>query len=133
LQHDLIVDQPGQRVAYVVDARFDADNAARIVALAHDADLLYAEARFLHVDRDEADKRYHLTARHAGFLARAAGVRRLEVFHFSPRYQGMAQAFHGEARAEFLGETRLEDEEPWAAGLLPAALPPAARPLAERA
>jgi ribonuclease Z len=119
LTRDLVIDQPGQRIAYVVDARFDRENAPRIVALARDADLLYSEARFLHADRDEADKRFHLTARHAGFLARAAGVRRLEVFHFSPRYQGMAQAFHAEARAEFHGETRLEDEEPWLLELLP--------------
>ncbi len=116
----LIVDQPGQRIAYVVDTRFDPENASRIVALARDADLFYCEARFLDADRDEADKRHHLTARHAGFLARAAGVRRLEVFHFSPRYQGMAQAFQVEAQAEFHGETRLEDEEPWIADLLPA-------------
>lgn len=117
----LIVDQPGQRIAYVVDTRFDPESASRVVTLARDADLFYCEARFLDCDRDEADKRHHLTARQAGFLARAAGVRRLEVFHFSPRYQGMAQAFQLEARAEFRGETRLEDEEPWVAELLPAA------------
>ena len=125
LKELLIVDQPGQRIAYVVDTRFDPENAARIIALARDADLLYCESRFLDADRDEADKRFHLTARHAGFLARAAGVRRLEVFHFSPRYQGMAQAFHAEARAEFLGETRLEDEERWIADLLPSGALPA--------
>lgn len=133
LKRDLIDVRPGQRVAYVVDARFDPANAPRIVALARDADMLYAEARFLHADRDEADKRHHLTARHSGFLARAAGVRRLEVFHFSPRYQGMARAFHAEARTEFLGETRLEDEEPWAAALLPAERPPSAVRTAEPA
>ncbi len=107
----LIVDRPGQHIAYVVDTRFDLDNARRILALARDVDLLYAEARFLDVDRDEADKRHHLTARQSGFLARVAGARRLEVFHFSPRYQGMAQAFHAEAQAEFRGQTRLEDTE----------------------
>ena len=118
LKRDLVDDQPGQRIAYVVDTLFDAANAARVIALARDAYLLYAEARFLDQDRDEAEKRHHLTARQAGFLARAAGVGRLEVFHFSPRYQGMAQAFHTEARAEFTGETRLEDDEPWVAELL---------------
>ena len=121
LRRDLILEQPGQRIAYVVDTRFDRDNAERIVALARAADVFYCEARFLDVDRDEAEKRHHLTARQAGFLARAAGVHRLEVFHFSPRYQGMAQAFHTEARAEYGGDTRLEDEEPWAASLLDAA------------
>ena len=117
LARELIIDHPGQRIAYVVDTRFDADNAHRIVDLARNADLLYAEARFLEVDRDEAEKRHHLTARQSGFLARIAGARRLEVFHFSPRYQGMAQAFHAEAQAEFRGETRLEETEPWIAHL----------------
>jgi ribonuclease Z len=127
LRRELVVEQPGQRIAYVVDTRFDRDNAERVIKLARGADVFYCEARFLHVDQDEADKRHHLTARHAGFLARAAGVRRLEVFHFSPRYQGMAQAFHTEARAELMGETRLEDEEHWAGDLLSATTPPTGR------
>jgi ribonuclease Z len=127
LKRELLIDQPGQRVTYVVDARFDLENATRIVELARDADVLYAEARFLETDREEADKRYHLTARHAGFLARAAGVRRLEVFHFSPRYQGMAHAFRAEAQAELTGETRLEEDEPWTAALLSTAGEPTRR------
>lgn len=118
LCRDLVDDHPGQRIAYVVDTLFDEENAARIITLADNADVFYCEARFLDADRDEAEKRHHLTARQAGFLARAAGARRLEVFHFSPRYQGMAQAFHVEARAEYSGDTRLEDEVPWAATLL---------------
>jgi len=118
LRRDLVDDQPGQRIAYVVDTLFDRPNAERIVKIARGADVFYCESRFLDVDRDEADKRHHLTARHAGFLARAAGVKRLEVFHYSPRYQGMAQAFQLEAWAEFSGETRLENEVTWAAELL---------------
>ncbi len=118
LKRELIVEQSGQQIAYVVDTLFDAANASRIVDLARDVHVLYAEARFLHADRAEAESRYHLTARQAGFLARAAGVRRLEVFHFSPRYQGMAQEFYTEARAEYLGETRLEREEHWAGDLV---------------
>jgi len=118
LRRELVDDRPGQRVTYVVDTLFEPESAERIVALASSADVFYCESRFLDVDRDEAEKRHHLTARQAGFLARAAGARRLEVLHFSPRYQGMAQAFHTEARAEYVGETRLEDEVPWAAALL---------------
>lgn len=118
LRRELVDDHPGQRIAYVVDTLFEPTSAARIVGLARAADVFYCEARFLDVDRDEAEKRHHLTARQAGFLARAAGARRLEVFHFSPRYQGMAQAFYAEARAEWVGETRLEDEVGWAGPLL---------------
>jgi ribonuclease Z len=132
LKRELVTDQPGQRIAYVVDARFDPENAARIVQLARGVDVLYAEARFLDADREEADKRYHLTARHAGFLGRAAGVRRLEVFHFSPRYQGMAQAFRVEAHAELTGATRLEDDEPWVADLLASGDPPPRRAAAPK-
>ena len=121
LARDLIQDQRGQQIAYVVDTRFDPDNGRRVVELVRDVDLLYTEARFLDADRDEAEKRHHLTARQSGFLARVAGARRLEVFHFSPRYQGMAQAFHAEAQAEFRGETRLEETESWVAELADAA------------
>jgi ribonuclease Z len=124
LARDLIQDQRGQQIAYVVDTRFDPENGRRVIALARDVDLLYAEARFLDVDRDEAEKRHHLTARQSGFLARIAGARRLEVFHFSPRYQGMAQAFHAEAQAEFRGETRLEETETWIAALADATRTP---------
>ncbi|MCC6766423.1 MAG: ribonuclease Z [Deltaproteobacteria bacterium] len=129
LRRELVDDHPGQRIAYVVDTLFEPTSAARVVGLARAADVFYCEARFLDVDRDEAEKRHHLTARQAGFLARAAGVRRLEVFHFSPRYQGMAQAFHAEARAEWVGETRLEDEVSWAAALV--ADGPAVAPVVE--
>lgn len=118
LRRELVVDTPGQRIAYVVDTSFEPTSAARIVELARAANVFYCEARFLDIDRDEATKRHHLTARQAGFLARAAGVGRLEVFHVSPRYQGMAHALYTEARAEWGGETRLEEEVPWAASLL---------------
>jgi ribonuclease Z len=93
----------GQKVAYVVDTLFSPANAARVVRLAADADLFFCEAPFLEADLDQASRRYHLTARQAGALARAARVRRLEVFHFSPRYEGRYGDILAEARAEFAG------------------------------
>src|SRR5205823_5932336 len=75
----------GQKVAYVVDARYDEENAAKIVDLAKEADVFYCEAPYLDRDADKANDRYHLTARQAGLLARMAHVRELVVFHFSPR------------------------------------------------
>jgi len=93
----------GQKVAYVVDARYDAENEAKIVELARDADVFYCEAPYLERDADKAQERYHLTARQAGLLARKAGVRELVVFHFSPRYTGMGEAIRKEAREAFEG------------------------------
>jgi ribonuclease Z len=94
---------PGQKVAYVVDTLFSPGNAAAVVRLAAGADLFFCEAPFLEEDLEQAARRYHLTARQAGALARAAGVRRLHVFHFSPRYEGRYDDIVAEAQAEFAG------------------------------
>jgi ribonuclease Z len=79
---------PGQKVAYVTDAADTPANRTAIVALAHNADLLFIEAAFAKADAQLAAERAHLTTDAAGSLARAAGVRRVEPFHFSPRYSG---------------------------------------------
>lgn len=100
----LIVETPGTKLAYVVDTLFSRQNAAQIVALARDADVFFCESLFLDEDRDQALRRYHLTARQAGTLARLAGVKRLEVFHFSPRYDGQGERLYGEAAAAFSGD-----------------------------
>ena len=91
----------GQKIAYVVDARYDEENEAKIVELAREADTLYCEAPYLEHDAAKAQERYHLTARQAGLLARKAGVRTLVVFHFSPRYTGMGETIEKEAREAF--------------------------------
>ena len=94
---------PGQRVAYVTDAAYHADNARRIVQLAAGADLLFIECTFLAADTDEAARKPHLTARQAGALAREAGVHVLVPFHFSPRYAGREAELRAEAAAAFGG------------------------------
>ena len=93
----------GQKLAYVVDARYDEENEARIVALARKADVLYCESPYLDVDAEKARDRYHLTARQAGLMARRAEVRDLVVFHFSPRYTGQGEAIEREAQEAFQG------------------------------
>lgn len=110
LRDRLIVETPGQKLMYVVDTLFSRQNVAQIVELARGADIFFCESLFLDEDRDQALKRYHLTARQAGTLARLAGVKRLEVFHFSPRYDGMGERLYAEAEAAFRGE--LEADEP---------------------
>jgi len=93
----------GQKIVYVVDARYDDENEAKIVELAHGADVFYCEAPFLDRDAEKARERYHLTARQAGLLARKAGVRDLIVFHFSPRYTGQGVTIMREAMEAFQG------------------------------
>lgn len=95
---------PGQKIAYVVDAVYHAENARRIVELVRNADILFMETVFLTQDAERAATRFHLTARQAGTLARTAGVKHLVPLHFSPRYSDDPEAFRREAEAAFAGD-----------------------------
>jgi len=88
LKRKIVQITPGQKVAYVVDTVFSEENARRITALARDADILFIEATFTREDAARAADRHHLTSEQAGDIARRARVRRVEPFHFSPRYGG---------------------------------------------
>ncbi|MFA5180882.1 MAG: MBL fold metallo-hydrolase [Syntrophales bacterium] len=94
---------PGQKIAYVTDALYSEDNAGIIINLARDADILFIEGSFLDVEADQAARKYHLTARQAGALAREAGVKRMIPFHFSPKYRGGEEQLIEEAATAFSG------------------------------
>lgn len=79
---------PGERLAYVTDVAGHEENTAKLVEFLSDTDVLYIEAVFLEEDREHAARKAHLTARHAGAIARAARVKSAIPFHFSPRYMG---------------------------------------------
>lgn len=79
---------PGQKIAYVTDVAWHRDNVARIVELARDADLFYIEAVFMERDAEHGQRKFHLTARQAGEIARTANAGAVMPMHFSPRYQG---------------------------------------------
>lgn len=64
----------GQKIAYVTDVAWLQDNVTRIVELACNADLLYIEAVFMERDAAHGLRKFHLTARQAGEIARAAGA-----------------------------------------------------------
>lgn len=94
---------PGQKIAYVVDVVYHAENAARIVQLVRGADVLFIETVFLERDAERAAARFHLTARQAGTLAREAAVQHFVPMHFSPRYSDDPDALQREAQAAFAG------------------------------
>ena len=96
---------PGQKVAYVTDAADTPANRASIIRLAQNADLLFIEAAFVQADTALAAERAHLTTAAAGSLAREARVRRIEPFHFSPRYSGEETRLLNEVMAAFAGQT----------------------------
>jgi ribonuclease Z len=94
----------GQKICYVTDAGYTPENAAKIVALAQNADYLFIEATFLHAEAARAAERSHLTARQAGELACAANVSRVIPFHFSPKYRGREEELREELEKAWRGE-----------------------------
>lgn len=106
---------PGQKIAYVTDVVYHPANAAAIVDLARDADLLFIEATFAADEEERAAEKHHLTSRQAGLLGRQAGAKRVVPFHFSPK--------HAEEGDRLLRET-LEAFETSSREDIPAAPPP---------
>ena len=98
---DVLTVTRGQKIGYVTDAADTPANRKAIIDLVRGADLLYIEAAFAEADAALAAERAHLTTRAAGEIARAAGVRRVEPFHFSPRYGGEEERMVAEVMAAF--------------------------------
>jgi ribonuclease Z len=100
---DLVSLGPGQKVAYVTDVADTPANREAIAGLARGADIFFLESCFAADETERAAARAHLTTRAAGEIGRAAGARRLEPFHFSPRYVGEEERMLAEVAAAFSG------------------------------
>jgi ribonuclease Z len=95
----------GQKIGYVTDIADTAANRAAAVSLVRNADMLFIESPFAQADAALAIQRSHLTTMAAGAIAREAGVRRVEPFHFSPRYAGEEVRILNEVNAVFEGRS----------------------------
>lgn len=104
LKREVVSITAGQKIAYVSDCRYSRENEEKIVRLAEGADVFFCEAAFLEKDREKAAAKDHLTAGQAGLIARKAGVKSLNVFHFSPRYDKCPEALEQEAQLAFRGD-----------------------------
>ena len=100
---DIVTVTPGQKIAYVTDTADTPANREAIIGLARNADILFIEAAFAQADGALAAERAHLTTAAAGRIAREAGVRRVEPFHFSPRYAGEEDRLLSEVVTAFGG------------------------------
>jgi ribonuclease Z len=90
--------------AYLSDTRFDMEFASIVQGV----DLLFHEATFLDRDKKLAAQTQHSTAAEAAALAKAAGVKKLLIGHFSSRYKDPLQ-FEQEARKIFKNTSAVND------------------------
>jgi len=105
LKEKIAIISPGQKITYIADMIGSPENITKAVDLAQDSSALFIEAAFLDKDKDMAQKKYHLTAKEAGIVARRASVKELRLFHFSPRYFGQEKELIQEAMTAFRSGT----------------------------
>ena len=100
----LVLITKGMKIAYISDAVCSPENEMKMISIAEGSDILFIEAPFLNEDKARAAEKFHLTAYQAGTLARKAGVKRMTLYHFSPKYQGEGEKLKEEATRAFAGE-----------------------------
>jgi len=87
----------GRVVVYTGDTR----PTERIVEFSRNADVLIHDATFSHELLERAKIEGHSTAKEAAEIAAAAAVKRLYLFHISPRYDDNPEQLLSEARSIF--------------------------------
>ena len=97
--------RPGRRIVYTGDTR----PSRKITEFARNADVLIHDATFGSEFEEEAGEEGHSTARQAAEIALKAGVKRLYLFHISPRYEGNEEKLLEEAREIFPESYLAED------------------------
>jgi len=86
----------------------DTEPCDAVIGLSRGADTLIHEATFSSLDPDRSGA--HSTARQAGEVARASGVKQLILAHIDPRYHNDPSPLIREAREVFSGEVLMAEE-----------------------
>ena len=108
LKKEVLKTTPGQKIGYIVDCDYTPENRGKILSFMNRVDVLYIEASFLDNDKKRARETAHLTAKEAGELAREAGVKKMQVFHFSHKYSGNEEVLVEEAQKAFIRDQGTE-------------------------
>ena len=86
LQRDLLVETPGDSIAYLTDFLLDDAARERLVPFLKDCRVVVCEGQYRHADLELARRHHHMTTVQVAGLAAEAGVEELWLFHLSERY-----------------------------------------------
>lgn len=86
LRAELLVETPGQSIAYLTDFLLDQDTFERLSEFLAGCDVAVCEAQYRHADLELAQRNHHTTVRQVAELAAAANIGELILFHLSDRY-----------------------------------------------
>jgi ribonuclease Z len=86
LRRDLLVQTPGDSIAYLTDFLMDESALARLVPALRGCKTVVCESQYRPGDAELAVRNYHMTCTQAAELAARAGVGELVLFHVSDRY-----------------------------------------------
>lgn len=102
LLRELLVETPGDSVAYLSDFLLDDAAQERLALFLRGCGTIVCESQYLAADIELARKHYHMTSVQAAELARRADARDLILFHVSSRYdRGGWRTLLDEARVIF--------------------------------
>ncbi len=87
LRDQLLVETPGESVAYLTDFLLDEATLERLTAWLAGCDTVVCEAQYRHSDIDLARRHFHATTKQVAEMARRAEISRLVLFHLSERYE----------------------------------------------
>jgi ribonuclease Z len=86
LRRDLLVETPGDSIAYLTDFLLDEAAMDRLVPYLQGCRTVVCEGQYRHTDLELAQRNYHMTTVLAATLAKRAAVGELVLFHLSDRY-----------------------------------------------
>jgi ribonuclease Z len=87
LRKALVVDTPGESIAYLTDFLLDEPAMERLSDSLHGCQTLICEGQYRHSDLGLARENFHMTSVLSATLARRAQAGELVLFHLSDRYE----------------------------------------------
>lgn len=87
LRQKLIVETPGDAIAYLTDFLLDEPAMQRLTDALRGCRVMVCEGQYRHADLDLARKNHHMTTVLSATLAQRAQVGELVLFHLSDRYE----------------------------------------------